>query len=124
MCYLFGSLQHFTKTLLTIVATTLYRRIMGQVDAGQVHSLPRPPRVMQTLHFLGTLPSAPSTEPAAFMNQLLTQGPTATTSLATSVLAASTSSFPTTTSTPTNSMTLWATSLFKLQNYSGTMDHH
>ena len=59
MCYLFGSLQHFTKTLLTIVTTILYRRIMGQVDAGQVHSLPQPPRVMQTLHFQGTLPDAP-----------------------------------------------------------------
>ena len=124
MGYLFVSLQSFTTTLLTIVATTLCRRIMRQVDAGQVHSLPRPPRVMQTLHFLGTLPGAPSTEPAAFMNQLMTRGPTATTSPATSAPAATASSFPTTTSTPTNSLTLWATSLFKLQNYPGTMDDH
>jgi hypothetical protein len=55
---LFGTLQHFATTPSTIVATTLCRRIRGRADAGQVQSLPRPPQVMQTLHFLGTLPSA------------------------------------------------------------------
>jgi len=55
---LFGMLQHFTTTPPTIVATALCRRIRGQVDAGQVQSLPHPPQVMQTLHFTGTLPGA------------------------------------------------------------------
>jgi len=53
---LFSTLQHFTTTRPSIMATTLCRRIMGQVDAGQVHSFPRPARVMQMLHFLRTLP--------------------------------------------------------------------
>jgi hypothetical protein len=52
---LFGTLQHFTTTPPTIVATALCRHIMGQVDAGQVYLFPRPPWVMQMLHFLGTL---------------------------------------------------------------------
>jgi hypothetical protein len=55
---LFGTLQHFTMTPPTIVATALCRHIMGQVDAGQVYLFPQPPRVMQMLHFLGTLPGA------------------------------------------------------------------
>jgi hypothetical protein len=55
---LFGTLQHFTATPPTMVATTLCRRIIGQVDAGQVYSFPRPPRVMQMLHFPGALPGA------------------------------------------------------------------
>ena len=37
---LFGTLQHFTTTPPTIIAIALCQRIRGQVDAGQVHSLP------------------------------------------------------------------------------------
>jgi hypothetical protein len=37
---LFGTLQHFTTTPPTIVATALCRHIMGQVDAGQVYLFP------------------------------------------------------------------------------------
>ena len=55
---LFGTLQHFTTTPPTIVATSLCWRIRGKVDVGQVHSLPRPPQEMQTLHFPGTLSGA------------------------------------------------------------------
>jgi hypothetical protein len=55
---LFDTLQHFTTTPPTIVVTTLCRRITRQVDAGQVYSFPRPPWVMQNLHFSGTLPGA------------------------------------------------------------------
>jgi len=55
---LFSILQHFTTTPPTIIATALCQCIRGQVDASQVHSLPRPPQVMQTLHFPGILPDA------------------------------------------------------------------
>ena len=55
---LFSILQHFTTTPPTIIATALCQCIRGQVDAGQEQSLPRPPQVMQTLHFLRTLPGA------------------------------------------------------------------
>ena len=37
---LFGTLQYFITTPPTIVATALCRRIMGQVDVGQVYSFP------------------------------------------------------------------------------------
>ena len=109
MCYLFGSLQHFTKTLLTIVTTILYRRIMGQVDAGQVHSLPQPPQEMQTLHFLGMLSGAAIYATRSTHEPLEGSGTTATTSLAILSCAATASSSPTTTSPPMTSMTPWAT---------------
>jgi hypothetical protein len=53
---LFSQLQHFTTATPFIIATALCRRIRGQIQAGQVYSFPHPPRVMQMLHFQGTLP--------------------------------------------------------------------
>jgi hypothetical protein len=40
------------------MVTAFCRRIRGFVDAGQVHSFPRPPRVKRTLHFTGIFPVA------------------------------------------------------------------
>jgi hypothetical protein len=54
---LFGTLQHFTTMPPTMIATTFCKHIRGFVDAGQVHSFPRPPRVLRTLHFTGILPA-------------------------------------------------------------------